>query len=268
MNPLSLSFEQQHTNHHQTFLRQSKRESGFLWVLFMLVCGFVLMMKQSTNHSLFLLVNQASQHFSPALLASITDLGNGIVTGSLLIIILCFKPAWILRVMLAAIICLAATHLLKNYFDASRPASLLAQLHIVGDARHSNSFPSGHTATIFLLAGTVFLSSTRQLSRILLLSLAVLVGLSRVSVGAHWPIDVALGAVIGWSSIYAASALNISLVTKQAQFLLLATLLLLLTSLSVMNNSEFPQLPIVEQLQIFYLFAAGVCLFARYVYRP
>ena len=118
-------------------------DTGFLWGLFLLVAVFILLMKESVNSAYFFTINQASQHFSPELLASITDMGNGVVTGSILVMILCFKPAWILRVLLAAAICLVVTHLLKSYFDAPRPAALLEQLNIVGDARHSKSFPSG-----------------------------------------------------------------------------------------------------------------------------
>lgn len=269
MQRLSRRTNQANSHHTGNISLQTRYDSGFMWVLFILVCALVLMMKQSTNHDLFLYINQASQHFSPTLLASITDLGNGIVTGSLLIIILCFKPDWILRVILAAIICLAATHLLKSYFDASRPAALLEQLHIIGDARYSRSFPSGHTATIFLLAGTAFLSSKRLLSRALLLSLAVIVGLSRVSVGAHWPLDIALGAIIGWSSIYAASLIcKTSIKSSSAQLILLMTLLVLLASLQMINSSEFPQQPIVEHLQKFYLIVAALCLYVRYFFWP
>ena len=194
-------------------------------------------------------------------------MGNGVVTGSILVMILCFKPAWILRVLLAAAICLVVTHLLKSYFDAPRPAALLEQINIVGDARHSKSFPSGHTATIFLLAGTAYLASRRLLSRIFFVSLAIVVAVSRISVGAHWPIDIALGAIIGWSSIYVASLIcKERSLSPRYQYLILTALLLLLGTLSAMSKNEFPQMPIVEKLQQLYLAVAAFSLYISYLF--
>lgn len=245
----------------------SKNDTSFLWGLLILVAAFLLLMKESVNDAYFFKINQASQHFSPELLASITDMGNGVVTGSILVMILCFKPAWILRVLLAAVICLLVTHLLKSYFDAPRPAALLEQINIIGDARHSKSFPSGHTATIFLLAGTAYLSSRRLLSRIFFVSLAIIVAVSRISVGAHWPIDLALGAIIGWLSIYAASLIcKERLLSPRYQYLILTALLLLLGTLSAISKNEFPQMPIVEQLQQLYLVVAAFCLYVSYLF--
>lgn len=266
MNKLNQDFTLQPFHKVKPVSSPLSHNTAFLWVLFVLISVFLLMMKPSVNNAYFWYINQTSDYFNPELLASITDMGNGIVTGSIMVLILCFKPTWILRVLLAAIICLISTHLLKSYFAELRPAAILEQINIIGDARYSKSFPSGHTATIFLLAGTAFLSSTRLLSRIVFVSLAVIVGLSRIAVGAHWPIDIALGAIIGWSSIYLASILcKPSLLDKQLQLIILTTLLVLLAILSITSTTEFAQFPIVERLQQFYLLAAtfGLCLYQR-----
>ncbi len=58
-----------------------------------------------------------------------------------------------------------------------------------------NSMPSGHTFASF--AGLVMLGLLAPKIKWFTWSLAIIIGLSRISVGAHWPSDVILGAFIG-----------------------------------------------------------------------
>lgn len=58
-----------------------------------------------------------------------------------------------------------------------------------------NSMPSGHTAATF--AGLIMAGMLAPKVKPITWTLAILVGLSRVAVGAHWPTDVILGAFIG-----------------------------------------------------------------------
>ena len=58
-----------------------------------------------------------------------------------------------------------------------------------------NSMPSGHTAVSF--AGLVMVGMLAPKYKVLTWTLAVVIGVSRVAVGAHWPSDVILGAFIG-----------------------------------------------------------------------
>ncbi len=58
-----------------------------------------------------------------------------------------------------------------------------------------NSMPSGHTALSF--AGFVMLGMLMPRFKVLTWGLAILIGLSRVAIGAHWPTDVILGAFVG-----------------------------------------------------------------------
>jgi undecaprenyl-diphosphatase len=60
---------------------------------------------------------------------------------------------------------------------------------------HSNSFPSGHTATSFACATVLGASIPRATPAFYLLALAV--GFSRLYVGVHYPLDVGGGAVLG-----------------------------------------------------------------------
>lgn len=61
-----------------------------------------------------------------------------------------------------------------------------------------NSMPSGHTALSF--AGLVMLGMLMPRFKWLTWGLAIVIAVSRVAIGAHWPTDVILGAFIGMVS--------------------------------------------------------------------
>ena len=96
---------------------------------------------------------------------------------------------------------------LKHLLSIPRPAMVVdpGLFHIVGGTVTGyNSFPSGHTITVFAVAAAVLASVSGRFGRgrywcyTPVLVLAVLVAISRVAVGAHWPLDVVAGAVLGW----------------------------------------------------------------------
>lgn len=63
-----------------------------------------------------------------------------------------------------------------------------------------NSFPSDHTIVVFAVCFTFFLFKKKY--RPLWLLVAVAVGISRMLVGVHYPLDVATGAVIAMASAF------------------------------------------------------------------
>lgn len=63
-----------------------------------------------------------------------------------------------------------------------------------------NSFPSGHATTVFALAAAFSLFFPRW--RLPLFSFAVVVGLSRIIVGAHYASDVLAGAYVGAITVF------------------------------------------------------------------
>lgn len=86
--------------------------------------------------------------------------------------------------------------LLKVSLGLARPqakAGRSARFLTLDDNYHS--MPSGHTAVAFALAGS--LARHRPDLKGAGYAAATLVGLSRLSLGKHWPSDVLLGAIIG-----------------------------------------------------------------------
>lgn len=98
-------------------------------------------------------------------------------------------------VMMAAL----TTGIFKFLIGRSRPIiyeALNATFFVPGTVESVfNSMPSGHTAVSF--AGLVMIGMLSPRIKWATWTLAILIGLSRVYIGAHWPSDVILGAFIG-----------------------------------------------------------------------
>jgi len=88
--------------------------------------------------------------------------------------------------------------LMKFVVHRSRPYIRLAQARIVGYRNTGRSFPSGHTSQVFFMATLMaqhFLPTVWVV--FLLYAAALLVGITRMYVGAHYPRDVLAGAILG-----------------------------------------------------------------------
>jgi len=86
---------------------------------------------------------------------------------------------------------------LKRAFDFPRPVKALgeAAVTLVGRSDELHAFPSGHAAFAVLMAASLAPGATRPV-RWALVAFAMLVCVSRVSVGAHFPADVVAGALL------------------------------------------------------------------------
>ena len=103
--------------------------------------------------------------------------------------------------MLAAIATAdVAKRLVKRLVHRTRPHVVLDEGHYEADAggsddKHEQSFPSGHMAGAAAVARA--LSRNHPEIGAAAGAAAIGIGISRIAKGAHWPLDVAAGAVIG-----------------------------------------------------------------------
>lgn len=111
------------------------------------------------------------------------------------------------RIVAVVLSCSLATVLLKSCVGRIRPRdftflnahisdTFVGWMPILGSSVRGHSFPSAHTSTAFGLA--VALAWGYPRGRVLFFTLAVLVGLQRVQVGAHFSSDACFGAAVGW----------------------------------------------------------------------
>jgi len=94
--------------------------------------------------------------------------------------------------------------LVKNLVNAQRPAGVGdININFLEPVFQSNSFPSGHTASIFIVCLIwlkVALTNTRgyQMHYFVIVLCALVVSLTRVIVGAHWLSDVLASILFAW----------------------------------------------------------------------
>ncbi len=160
---------------------------------------------QGLNRPLFFFFNGLSGITGPAFWANITILGDGLVCAVLLLPWLQRHPERVWGGLLGAILMFVTLRTLKGMLELPRPLGVLPEemVNLIGPGHRKSALPSGHTATIFLYFGIWALSERRRWLSVFLILPAVVVGVSRIVVGVHWPSDILAGAALGWISAWA-----------------------------------------------------------------
>lgn len=88
--------------------------------------------------------------------------------------------------------------IIKALSDRNRPFLTIEKTRVIGRREKGDSFPSGHTTQIFFLM-TLFIHRFQLGMEVSigLFAVAVLVGITRIYVGVHYPRDVIAGLVLG-----------------------------------------------------------------------
>jgi membrane-associated phospholipid phosphatase len=156
------------------------------------------------NRPLFLAINSITGYTGSGLWANITAFGDALAVFSAALLLVWRRPWLLWALFFSAVVSTVLVHGLKEWSDAYevyRPPNYFSaeEINIIGKPHIRVSFPSGHTAAVFTLAAVLVLwSRVRVSAKIAIMLLATLVGISRIAVGVHWPMDVLGGAVAGW----------------------------------------------------------------------
>jgi len=129
----------------------------------------------------------------------ITRFGDASLLAVISLLVAVRRPDVFWALIIATLACTLYARGLKLTVEVLRPSDILPAdvIRVIGPRLHGHSFPSGHSASAFVFAGVLFAFSVSWTQRLLLLLLAALVGLSRVALGVHWPVDVLAGAAGG-----------------------------------------------------------------------
>lgn len=105
------------------------------------------------------------------------------------------KKEQVLHGLLAFVLAWVLAEILKDIFPTTRPFILNNETPQVFFPGNDGAFPSGHTASSFALALTIF-KHDRKIGSLYLV-LALLIGTARVLANVHYPVDILGGIILG-----------------------------------------------------------------------
>jgi undecaprenyl-diphosphatase len=154
------------------------------------------------DRPLFRFVNHAGINFGLDLLMVVFT-----VIGLSYVLVLLVVPLWMWKlkerafdVVILIVSSDIISEVLKHVFARPRPFEVLTDVHTLHwdglTGASGFAFPSGHALRAFAI-GVYFLYRMSGRVKLASLSTAVLIGISRIYLGLHWPTDVIAGAVIG-----------------------------------------------------------------------
>jgi membrane-associated phospholipid phosphatase len=193
----------------------SKLKTTLLFLpLLLLISIFVYLYSQNAmsdaqyvecQKSLFLFFNALLSPF-PNMLLNLTQIGDAFIFLSFLSIFIIYAPKMWESLLSGSIISGIFSPVLKNLFAIPRPAQALDHhtFTIVGRTMPGfSSLPSGHSITVFTVL-TILLFALMPKKRsykviwiLSILLIGAMLVLTRVGIGAHFPLDVLIGSIIG-----------------------------------------------------------------------
>lgn len=160
------------------------------------------------------------------LLQGITMLGEEVVMILVIAILyFCIDKKFAQKLFFVTVSSVGINGIIKNLVRFPRPFATGKILCVREDTATGYSFPSGHTQTFASMSTTIAKKLKKPLVTFLVGILIVLVAFSRMYLGAHYPSDVVVGAVLG--VVLALIGTSLFDKFKNKKVLYLATIILL-----------------------------------------
>lgn len=162
----------------------------------------------AVQKDLFIFINSKLSQF-PSTIFNLTQLGDALIILSLLSLLVLYAPKMWEALLSGSIVSAVLSNVLKNLFSVPRPAEAFdhSTFVIIGRVMPGfSSLPSGHSITVFTTLTIVLYAFMPQKmkAKCLWVCSLVLMGLilvsTRVGVGAHFPLDVLSGSIVGYIS--------------------------------------------------------------------
>jgi membrane-associated phospholipid phosphatase len=160
----------------------------------------------NTQRNLFLELNYVLSVY-PNLQYNISYLGDALILFPFIFIFLFIKPKLWEAIIISSLFTLITSAILKLIFAVPRPAAMINMetFTIMGrpNILHT-SLPSGHSMTAFMVISVLLYAfmpkrmSSKIIWATLLIAIGLIIGFSRVAVGAHYPLDVVVGCILGY----------------------------------------------------------------------
>lgn len=140
-----------------------------------------------------------------SIMQTLTELGNSFVTGAVAFFLFVrVSPQVSYVFVLSSLLLWLFVEAIKAVLRRERPFTGLKDVRVVGTRARGKSFPSGHTSQAFYTATLLHAYLDGNiLAHLIIYALALVVGITRMYLGMHYPRDVIAGATLGtfWGGI-------------------------------------------------------------------
>jgi len=156
-------------------------------------------LKKFDSFFIYLINDKMKNKFLDKFMYRITDLGGAIFSTLFALILILLGNNYIKLIGLEALVVLGISQIIVQSFKMGlgreRPYKILEHLNTFGINLKDYSFPSGHTTASFSIAATLALNIPKIW--IIVYFLALIIGISRIYLGVHYPTDVLAGVALG-----------------------------------------------------------------------
>lgn len=168
-----------------------------------------------------LINGRMNSRFLDAFMYRVTDLGGAVFSTFISLAFLIFGNRFVkgMGIQCLIVLCISQiiVHGLKRILSRERPYKIIETLNTFGFDLSDYSFPSGHTTASFSIASTIALNIPKL--SLFVFILAMIIGISRIYLGVHYPTDVAAGILLGMGTALLVHLYLLDYVDKIATFM-------------------------------------------------